>query len=288
MDLSIGNIWQQAVQDPKDWFTGDYQHRRETRQQLEMWQKNYDMQKEFAKHGIQWKVQDAKRAGINPLAALGATTVSGSPIPVGGTSGASGSGAVLGLVSTIANIVSQTGLNKAKAKLYNAQAENIQSLPPGQTGTPRTGTGTVESIPVTQEMMNKKTGYVRAGIHPELTWEPVGKNLYKLNAGPNATGLEEDPGAVARRQKFMLVDLKMQSRKYEHPAKRKGPGYRRFKKTIEGLMPDNAEAPQGRKFAWDWQSETVRAIPKSWKTDGVFMLNYREHGPYDWMNPKKW
>lgn len=37
---------------------------------------NIAMQKEFAQHGIQWKVEDAKAAGINPLAALGASTSS--------------------------------------------------------------------------------------------------------------------------------------------------------------------------------------------------------------------
>lgn len=40
-------------------------------QNEELWQKNYAMQKEFAQNSIQWRVQDALKAGINPLAALG-------------------------------------------------------------------------------------------------------------------------------------------------------------------------------------------------------------------------
>lgn len=40
-------------------------------------------QKEFAQHGIRWKVEDAKAAGIHPLAALGAQTTSFSPVRVG-------------------------------------------------------------------------------------------------------------------------------------------------------------------------------------------------------------
>lgn len=35
---------------------------------------NYEAQKEFAQNGIRWKVEDAKRAGIHPLYALGAST----------------------------------------------------------------------------------------------------------------------------------------------------------------------------------------------------------------------
>jgi len=43
------------------------------------------LQKEFAQSGIQWKVGDAKAAGIHPLYALGANTVSYSPSTVGAT-----------------------------------------------------------------------------------------------------------------------------------------------------------------------------------------------------------
>lgn len=52
--------------------------------------KDRKLQKEFAQHGIRWKVEDAKAAGIHPLAALGAQTTSYSPVSVGGSSVASG------------------------------------------------------------------------------------------------------------------------------------------------------------------------------------------------------
>lgn len=45
--------------------------------------RNIDMQREFAQQGIQWKVADAKAAGVHPLYALGAQTHSFSPIQVG-------------------------------------------------------------------------------------------------------------------------------------------------------------------------------------------------------------
>lgn len=44
----------------------------------------YKQQKEFATQGIRWKVADAKAAGIHPLYAMGANTVSYSPQSVGG------------------------------------------------------------------------------------------------------------------------------------------------------------------------------------------------------------
>lgn len=46
---------------------------------------NQDMQREFAQSGIQWRVEDAKKAGIHPLAALGAQTHSFSPISMAQT-----------------------------------------------------------------------------------------------------------------------------------------------------------------------------------------------------------
>lgn len=53
--------------------------------------KQAKQQKEFAQKGIQWKVADAKAAGIHPIYALGANTVSYSPTAVGDTGASWGS-----------------------------------------------------------------------------------------------------------------------------------------------------------------------------------------------------
>lgn len=47
--------------------------------------KNYKAQKEFAQQGLRWKVEDAKKAGIHPVYAVGAPTQSFSPSFVGDT-----------------------------------------------------------------------------------------------------------------------------------------------------------------------------------------------------------
>lgn len=46
-------------------------------------ERNIALQKEFAQSGVQWKVEDAKKAGIHPLYALGASTTSFAPVSVG-------------------------------------------------------------------------------------------------------------------------------------------------------------------------------------------------------------
>lgn len=60
--------------------------------------KQMDMQKEFAQKGIRWRVNDAQKAGIHPLYALGANTTSYSPVSVGGdlASGISAAGENIG------------------------------------------------------------------------------------------------------------------------------------------------------------------------------------------------
>jgi hypothetical protein len=45
--------------------------------------KNIALQKKFAKRGIRWKVRDATKAGLHPLAALGAQTHSFAPVSAG-------------------------------------------------------------------------------------------------------------------------------------------------------------------------------------------------------------
>lgn len=49
--------------------------------------KNIQLQKQFAQQGIQWKVADAKAAGIHPIYALGAPTHSFSPVSIGDSLG---------------------------------------------------------------------------------------------------------------------------------------------------------------------------------------------------------
>lgn len=51
--------------------------------QLKIAADNIALQKEFAQSGVRWKVDDARAAGIHPLAALGAQTSSFSPVSVG-------------------------------------------------------------------------------------------------------------------------------------------------------------------------------------------------------------
>lgn len=89
---------------------------------------NIKMQKAFAQKGIQWKVNDAKKAGIHPLYALGANTVSFSPSSVGSTAlgeGIANAGQNIGraVASGLTNDEKMSGI-MAKLSIQRAELEN--------------------------------------------------------------------------------------------------------------------------------------------------------------------
>lgn len=74
------------------------------------------MQKDFAKKGVRWRVDDAVKAGLHPLAALGANIASPSPTSVGGGSSDYG----------IAQAGQQIG--RALASRMTAEQKQLQDL----------------------------------------------------------------------------------------------------------------------------------------------------------------
>lgn len=69
---------------------------------------NMQQQREFAQNGIQWKVADAKKAGIHPLYALGAQTTAFSPVSVGSTADTSMGNAVSNMGQDLSRAISAT------------------------------------------------------------------------------------------------------------------------------------------------------------------------------------
>lgn len=87
-------------------------------------EKEYKQQKEFAQSGIQWKVADAEKAGIHPLYALGANTVSYSPQSVGASdfSGLADAG------QNIGRAIDATRSNPAKGAATALTAIQLEGL----------------------------------------------------------------------------------------------------------------------------------------------------------------
>lgn len=91
-------------------------------------ERNAALQREFAQNGITWKVNDAKRAGIHPLFALGAQTMPAAPSYVGGVADYSMANAVKEMGQDVGRAVHSTMSSDQRAeRLMDLQVEN-QSL----------------------------------------------------------------------------------------------------------------------------------------------------------------
>lgn len=60
-----------------------WQNKKNKQHDINMFDNSLSAQKEFAQNGISWRVNDARNAGIHPLAALGANVSSGPTMAVG-------------------------------------------------------------------------------------------------------------------------------------------------------------------------------------------------------------
>lgn len=86
-------------------------------------EKNANLQREFAQNSIQWKVADAKKAGIHPLAAIGAPTYSASPSFAGADVG----GAFKDFGQAVSGLMEErleTQTEKEKQELRRLELEN--------------------------------------------------------------------------------------------------------------------------------------------------------------------
>lgn len=87
---------------------------------------NYEAQREFAQNGIRWKVEDAKRAGIHPLYALGASTSSFSPVSgYGGDYGISDAAAQLGQGFERAQMSKMTKEERDRQEIRDTIQDNV-------------------------------------------------------------------------------------------------------------------------------------------------------------------
>lgn len=114
-----------------------------------------DFQREMARTGIQMRVDDAKKAGIHPLFALGANPPAGQPVMLGGDAGGGSGLADMGqnineafarmrspqdrmkAAAEMNMISAQTSKDLAQAELYKAEAAKLRT--PAAVGIPGIG-----------------------------------------------------------------------------------------------------------------------------------------------------
>lgn len=153
---------------------------------------NARMQRDFAQHGIQWRVADAKAAGVHPLYALGAQTHSFQPTAVGDSFDFIGDAG-----QDIGRAISQASRGEEKVDAYTQQLRNLQlergrlendvlrarlasavatasqgAQPPAPGSTflidGQSGSGAVKTSPMARESANPGNTSQEAGTHTEV------------------------------------------------------------------------------------------------------------------------
>lgn len=121
----------------------------------------YEYQREFAQKGIQWRVEDAKAAGIHPLYALGASTAGYQPVNSFGSSsfaeaGARAAQAISGVQAQkiqMETLRLNRDLIQSEVNLNNAQAEaelsSIRTGLSGLSGQPATPQDALQALSAT-------------------------------------------------------------------------------------------------------------------------------------------
>lgn len=126
-----------------------------------------DLQKEFAQHAIQWKVSDARAAGVSPYAALGVPGASSTPISIGS--------------------VPETGIGDALSSM-GANLGNVAN---------KVSTGGQRADDFTQKLQSLQL--TRAGLENEKLASEIATMKGSAPPFPSATGATNDPTSIAGR-----------------------------------------------------------------------------------------
>lgn len=119
MSDTIGNIAGSTISGLFNWFGNKSANK--TNEQIA--RDNMAMQKEFAQNSISWRAEDAKRAGLAPLAALGTQGSYYSPSAANAVNEFGGQGGIADSAGSVARELSTLGLAKAKAEVDSLDAQ---------------------------------------------------------------------------------------------------------------------------------------------------------------------
>lgn len=120
-------------------------------------EQNIKLQKEFATKGIQWKVDDAKAAGVHPLFALGASTQSFSPVSVGSSSSGNMSETLGGAGQDIGRAINAT-MSSTDRKSASGKAAEALALE----------RGTLENDLLRTQIASQAAKLTQAGGNPAM------------------------------------------------------------------------------------------------------------------------
>lgn len=148
--------------------------------QMAIADKNIALQKEFAQHGVRWKVEDAKAAGLHPLYAMGGQTHSFAPVSVGTVSPSSDFGRSLADAGQdIGRAVNATRTSGEREVAFNDAVQGLQ----------------LENWSLQNEMLKSQIAKLNATQSPAFPGEvPMVESAGRPPLMFNGQVIETDPG----------------------------------------------------------------------------------------------
>lgn len=230
---------------------------------------NYEQQKEFAQHGIRWKVADARAAGLHPLAALGAQTTSFSPIAIGQTPDPIG-GYLADMGQNIDRALDQTRTRTERAEaLRDAEARRTRSLERQEQ---------MDSLNVERHRAELQ--------HMDMQNQLLASQIARYKSAQLGPGMPSNVGAggTAHSAPTGSVEInpaQITSRSAAQPALEAGgdtPGFKEFRiggKNIGGVMelPNEAMSQSMESLG------PLLSVPAYLMHSGMRAVDYVRHGP---------
>lgn len=171
---------------------------------------NRKSQKKFAREGITWKVNDAKRAGIHPLAALGANTMSFSPQYIDSDLGAAGQNIDRAIQAGKDKQLRSLELRLKKAQVSAAESEALMRAEDVKDRQSNISNG-VQSViekPHEQTMAIDTHGAVAAGSSPSVSFYPTAtKGIGSALSKDLKEVLEDSPEELVESIKRAILNM---------------------------------------------------------------------------------
>lgn len=265
----VGSAIDAAVQPGRD------KKAREFQRQMWVRQRNYNT--EVLKNQLQWRMDDARRSGIHPLAALGVNPASGPSMSVGDTGGGGPDFGSIGQDLSRA-ISAQSTQDERDSKIKDLQIESLQADNASkhianataasqlqklqQVGPPFPGStsfipgqgnsGQVRVVP--NEVPSHQSAASAdeiAGQTPDVAFSRTGKGLYPVIPEKMAEQYESDfQGYLAWVARNRLTPMLGSGSKYSTPDKSRLPkGYTDWRwSSLYGWIPTKRKAQNERNF----------------------------------------
>lgn len=142
--------------------------------------KNIAMQREFAQHGIRWRVEDAKAAGIHPIYALGSGGASFSPVSAAFTADTSLPNALASAGQDIGRAIHSTRTGSERAGALSSAATKLQ----------------LEGLSLDNDLKRTEIASKAARLRSDQVGPPAPGSDYMM-PGQSSSGIKEKPLEVA-------------------------------------------------------------------------------------------